>query len=292
MRILLVVDVLGWAFDNIARGIQKHSKYPCIIRTPSEIIMKDIKDCSVVISMDEEWTWNKISNRNKTLIKRNGLKTIVLIHNIMRHFPDPRVFDMIIPTNRELLAKAKKTYSESNNIRLMFSAADTDLFREVELPKNFKVGWAGSYNCPVKRTHLLKHLEYEVLIRGNDSSKFLVKNRSQNDIRDFYKSISVLVCLSRAEGGPLPPIEVASCGRAVISTSMGQMPDLLEKRWLIPVDNPIESMNKKLKVLGENPELLRKVGKRNAREVRKNWSWKIRAKQWDKLIEEVVNGKS
>lgn len=292
MKTLIVVDCYGWAFDNIAKGIQKYSKHHCIVRTPFEISKEDIDTCSVVISMDELNAWNKISDRRKLIMKRNGLKTIVLIHNIAKHFPDPKIFDMIVPTNRNLLAKAKRTYPESSNIRLMFTAADADLFREVELPKIFKVGWAGSYNCPVKRTHFLKDLNYGVSIRGSDSSKFLVKNRSQNDIRDFYKSISVLVCLSKAEGGPLPPMEAASCGRAVISTSMGQMPDLLEERWLVPVDNPIELMNEKLKLLEGNPKLLRKVGKRNAREVRKNWSWKVRAKQWDKLIEEVVNGKS
>lgn len=292
MNVLLVVDCYGWAFDNIARGIQKYSEHSCVIRIPSEINSRDINDCSVVISLDEEWTWNKISKRRKLMMKRNDLKTIVLIHNIMKHFPDPEVFDIIVPTNRNLLAKAKRIYPKANNIKLMFSGADTELFKETEMPRNFRAGWTGSYNCPIKRTHLLKHLDYEVLTMGNDSSKFLVKNRSQNDIRDFYNSISVLVCLSKAEGGPLPPIEAASCGRAVVSTSMGQMPDLLEKQWLVPVDKPVKLMNEKLKLLKEDFELLKKTGKRNATEVRKNWSWKVRAKQWDRLIEEVVNGKS
>jgi glycosyltransferase involved in cell wall biosynthesis len=44
---------------------------------------------------------------------------------------------------------------------------------------------------------------------------------------DFYRSNHVLICASQHEGGPLPIVESLACGRPVITTSVGIVPEIV-----------------------------------------------------------------
>ena len=46
------------------------------------------------------------------------------------------------------------------------------------------------------------------------------------EMLDFYNDIGTLVCFSESEGTPNPILEAAACGRAVLSTKVGNFPVL------------------------------------------------------------------
>jgi glycosyltransferase involved in cell wall biosynthesis len=54
------------------------------------------------------------------------------------------------------------------------------------------------------------------------------ENPVQRDqIGNFYRDNHVLICSSLHEGGPLPVIESLACGRPVITTNVGVIPEVV-----------------------------------------------------------------
>ncbi len=53
------------------------------------------------------------------------------------------------------------------------------------------------------------------------------KWRNRREMLDFYHSLDVYVCASRTEGTPNPCLEAAACGLPVITTRVGNMPELI-----------------------------------------------------------------
>ena len=67
------------------------------------------------------------------------------------------------------------------------------------------------------------NIEFRELALQKDSR--LIK--SHNDVREFYRSLDYYLCTSWHEGTPNPALEAASCGIPVITTRVGNMPDLV-----------------------------------------------------------------
>ena len=53
------------------------------------------------------------------------------------------------------------------------------------------------------------------------------KWRGPEEMREFYRSLDVYVCASRAEGTPNPCLEAAACGVPLVTTCVGNMPELV-----------------------------------------------------------------
>jgi len=53
------------------------------------------------------------------------------------------------------------------------------------------------------------------------------QRRSAEEMADWYNTGTVLVCASEAEGTPNPALEAAACGCTVVSTAVGNMPQLI-----------------------------------------------------------------
>ena len=51
--------------------------------------------------------------------------------------------------------------------------------------------------------------------------------RPAREMADWYNTGTVLVCASAAEGTPNPALEAAACGCVVVSTPVGNMPELI-----------------------------------------------------------------
>ena len=51
--------------------------------------------------------------------------------------------------------------------------------------------------------------------------------RPHREMADWYNTGTVLVCASAAEGTPNPALEAAACGCVVVSTAVGNMPELI-----------------------------------------------------------------
>lgn len=119
---------------------------------------------------------------------------------------------------------------------------------------------------------------------GKDVSGIL----SHREIRDqVYYSSSVYICASEFEATPNPALEALASGLPVISTRVGNMPELIKdgyngflvERSVAAIAGAIEKMKQM------DPDVL----SRNARaSIENGWSWKQQAEKYDTMFRELV----
>jgi hypothetical protein len=147
----------------------------------------------------------------------------------------------------------------------------------------------------VKRTHLLGKLDFPIKKQANWGGKYFSEEANSQPMLEFYHSIDCLVLTSASECQPRVVMEAMSCGIPVISTDVGSVSMLLDKMWIVPTipeHKVVEEMNKKLKMLAENPELRKNVGKRNRAFIYKNFSWELNQKYWDDVFTYLYNNET
>lgn len=136
------------------------------------------------------------------------------------------------------------------------------------------VGWVG--DCGHKN---MKGFEEYIMPLGrlnNVEIRFCDKEtnrKSYSEMPDFYNTIDVYVCASKTEGTPNPCLEAAACGRPIISTAVGNMPEFIRNnRNGFLVDRSLSALCQHVTLLRDNRILLKNMG-REARESAIEWSW-------------------
>ncbi len=139
------------------------------------------------------------------------------------------------------------------------------------------LGWAGSLNNhPGKRgiddfllpaLKGLNGVELRVAAREN-------LMRSQAEMVEFYQGLDAYVCTSRTEGGPHPLLEAAACGVPLISTPVGLAPQLIcdgDNGFLIERD--IAAIRCAVKELRDHRDLRVTMGRRARARIEREWTW-------------------
>jgi glycosyltransferase involved in cell wall biosynthesis len=146
------------------------------------------------------------------------------------------------------------------------------------------LGWAGSLkNHPGKRG-----VEDFILpaLAGMDGVTFKMaareeKWRIQEEMVEFYQGLDALICASRTEGGPHPLLEASACQVPVISTRVGIAPELIqhgENGFLI--ERNIDAIREAVLRLRDNREIRHQMGKRAREIVEEDWTWDVQAKHY------------
>ena len=113
----------------------------------------------------------------------------------------------------------------------------------------------------------------------------------QSWVRDnLYHRASVYICASEWEGTPNPALEALACGLPVISTRVGNMPELIvDGHNGFLVERSSASVAQALfKLKGLNPDELRKNALAT---IAQGWSWKQQSKKYDQMFRELKRRK-
>lgn len=168
---------------------------------------------------------------------------------------------------------------------------DTDFFYPQirKDPSELRVGFAGRLHG-VKRPHLLKQLNHQVIVQSNHGPEFFVE-KTLDKMREFYHSLDALVLTSESECMPRVILEAMACGLPVVVTDVGCLRYMVGKDWVTEV-NPegtvVAQMNACLKRL-EDPQLRLQVGQRNRQFACDYLSWKKQAPIWDDIFDSVYD---
>jgi len=304
MNILVIIDHYGWAYHMQARGLQKHSKHQITIKACNDVKKKDIAGADIV----HVWSWTNLPtvyNKVPLLKKRKiiaGSWSTIFPEDIYKKYmgpdyppPNLKNVEAMIISDRRIYDKIMSGEINKPNIKFYFSPhqVDGDLFSPNHVEhEGYILGWVGDARRPDKRVELLDKLDYPVKVRSTNIPKYFRKNRSLEEIRDFYNSLDVYVFVSDAtvEGGiSLTILEAMACGLPVISTNHGsELKNILEPEWIIPCqpeDQVVKLVNEKLRLLEENPKLREKIGERNRKKALE-CSWKKVAKQYDRIYDQ------
>lgn len=158
------------------------------------------------------------------------------------------------------------------------NGVDLDVFR-VRVPverRQPRVLWTGSrYHREIKAYDLrIRPLRERLTAAGIECDFALVDSfappRSFEQMAQWYNAGTVFVCASQSEGTPNTALEAAACGCTLVSTPVGNMPDLIRhdrNGYLVDPESP-DLAGTVLRAIENYPRLAAEL----QRDIRK-WSW-------------------
>ena len=318
-KVLLICDKKNWAYDSIAQALVKHNSSEGLLldifylKGKENLLKKLTKKYDLFFFLG----WQLIFEKRKALFGRQDIykkrfnfiedkKILTGIHS--HHAWDEK---MSMPDKSPLAPKglivslsrccgvnavSKRLYdifkeSGLKNIKYTPNGVDTDIFKPILSPcasNNISAGYSGSLKHDWRKG-IKEFMEPACVKAGIELKKAMPVDGhyvNPNEMPHFYNDIDIYLCASSSEGFSLSVLEASSCGRPVISTRVGGSEDLIvdgDNGFLVKRSK--DAIASKLKFLGSNPDLLKKMGFRNREMIERNWSWKIRAMAWIDFIE-------
>jgi glycosyltransferase involved in cell wall biosynthesis/2-polyprenyl-3-methyl-5-hydroxy-6-metoxy-1,4-benzoquinol methylase len=288
-RVLFVVDEPGWAHDAKTEALRRCLREDFDIRKryhrdlqPADL---DAADLAVV------YYWRQLtgSERVRDALERNRDKLLVGICShaelegelrepglaaLARHARAVFVHNALLYAEFAPLL-AMPVYYTPNGV-------DLDLFRPGDPPANarLRVGWAGSlqnfgrdlrgFDAIAEACAALPGVELAPAIKEDGS-------RRHEAMAEYYRGLDVYVCASRCEGTPNPCLEAAACGVPLVTTPVGNMPELVrdgENGFFVRPE--AADIRAKLERLLGDPALRSRMRATLLRDVAA-WSWRARA---------------
>ncbi|MBX3024441.1 glycosyltransferase family 4 protein [bacterium] len=239
----ILYDVPGWAYHNEAVALQKYAPpdfevsiaplEPATV-AGAEAALGDGPPADIVLLL-REFATAEVAD---ALRRRRWPSKLVVGWSCgfprrlgefyaLRHRADGWIFN-----NRECWLGSgqwPRTVEIANGV-------DLDVFSVTRPPatRRPKVLWVGSQLYRRLKGHddLMLPLRERLRGRGIDCELLLVDSRGPHkrtprQMAEWYNAGTVLVCASESEGTPNPALEAAACGCTVVSTRVGNMPELI-----------------------------------------------------------------
>jgi len=201
--------------------------------------------------------------------------------------------DHIVVNNEDL----HRQLGEPEGTAWISNGVDLDIYRVKILPgeRQHKVLWlGGDYHSGTKTdikgyfSHLVP-LAHELACRGIPVNyRRIETSRDRLDgenLIDWYNSGTVYACASSSEGTPNPALEAAACGCVVVSTPVGNMPELIQNGVngeLVPRD--VDAMADAIvRCIEDYPARSAAMQKTIA-----GWHWRDRAQQYYDLFRRLI----
>lgn len=272
MKILLMPNFEGWAFDRIAQGIKKYGSHDYEIKYEvdyrkyrgRELPNLDFNAYDRIILFAPWMDWTNLP----------WDKTICICHEAFEidSWNTTKYYKVFVTSDISL-----DYIKHKDNVLKVQTGIDFDDFFQ-EYPCDFSypvvVGWVGAisghkgkkgfndFYLPLDEWfHLYPHVKEADYIEPGEYPSF---------IRKYYSKIDVLICTSSWEGYPLSILEASACGVPVVSTKVGVAPEILPEKNL--TERKVESIRDTISNCGLYPADVSK------------WDWKLRIKEWEDAI--------
>ena len=265
MKILLVADRPGWAYDILAQSLKKYS-------TTHEI------EIEYIINIRREPKSFDLSTYDLTFF--------FLWFDGMRYGPQMKGFQFsktCVGVHSLSWIKRGMTAKQAEDICNQFAATgyiskeigglldlrngfftpngiDDELFKPTNLPKDDQIRfmWVGnpstSHHGDNKAFHsIVEPVCQELGVVLNTATPLNPVPRDK--MGEFYAQNHVLICASKHEGGPMPILEALASARPVISTSVGVVPELVvhEQNGLL-IERSRSDLREAIQYLVNNPK--------------------------------------
>ena len=183
------------------------------------------------------------------------------------------------------------------------NGVDADYFfpspTKIYNPANIRIGWVGKIKAAKKYSALL---EARAQLDGKGFSFHVaaypkrVRKRellSSKEIRNFYRGTDYYLCTSWHEGTPNPALEAAACGVPVVTTRVGNMPELIDHNVNgFFVEPKVDSIVVWLREIQNLEFLDYQVLATNIRErILRDWTWERNVKNYRMAFSRLLGGR-
>lgn len=288
-KILLLPDRPNWAYDFCADELVRYlgHKY--------EFEKAFLKDVSSIRSDKYDAIFDFCSSLSR-LAKRikDNKRTIASIRSYSNvgKYPEHYTASFLVEHYAaiSILCEGMREVIPQDAIPIFYTplGVDTSLFRPIDHKHKFTIGFAGNCKRFWKRVDIIKEAarKAKVPLKIADKDQF-----SHAEMPHFYKKIDCYVCMSdsKTEGGPNTAIEAASCGKAIISTNVGVVADIIgqEGGVLVPYRDT-KALIATIERLRCDKDLTRQMGQYNRQVILKKWTWKQQVKNYEQLFDFVL----
>ena len=301
LSLRIIYDVDGWAFHNRALALEKYApedfdvSIASIRGTPNLEAALGDEPVDVVYLMDR----SKLAKLQAILEERQWNPRIVV--NWSNGWPMRLpIFYQLIGSSDLVLINNKvywETTGELPGTYFMPNGVDREIFNVTRpiADRSPRVLWVGSelrrklkgyddYLIPLQGELEKTGIPYDFRLVDSYSDK----KATPEQMADWYNSGTILVCASEMEGTPNPALEAAACGCVIVSTAVGNMPELIRKGvngYIVKRDTRailrgIRSATKKYPKLAE--KMQRDIAK---------WDWQPRSEIFYNLLRKVCDPK-
>jgi len=289
--ILFICDVIGWAWWIKAHYLKQYLSDEFDIDIIS--VIGEGSSRSIRNDYDIYFTFGFDFVDLIRWIPQGKKITCVTAHRNWEQFKvaeKSKFVDAVVAVSNLLLEEIKEFHP---NTYYLPNGVDETLFREIiPIPlerDNLYVGHVGKL-FPVKNQKSIiepacKLAEVVYLPHYNNHKNAIPHSHMVN----IYQNMDLFICASDEDGTPNGGLEAASCGRAIISNNIGNLPDLLSAgNCGIIVEKNIDAYVEALLYLKNNRNKLVEMGKNARKEIETNWTWKIQAENYRKMFREVL----
>ena len=285
MRICIVIDKWGWAYDRIAQALIKFNKSEhqfevYAAKTDAKKIKRSKADRFLVMGYQ---CWDKVGflPKDRTFVGVHGH------HQWDGHKITPEV-DVAPPAElHEFLSSFRGVNVVSERLHRLFPYAaytpngvDCDIFKRVVLPtycdNRLVVGCA--YNPKHDWRKGVKDIIEPACDEDWADLVLAPRNKKLHEMPAWYNSIDVYVCTSSSEGLSLSVLEALACGRVIVSTIRNE----IDTQMI--VDRTPEALRLELFDSMDTPFLVA-MSKKAEAEAKERWSWEKRCGAWIDFLE-------
>jgi glycosyltransferase involved in cell wall biosynthesis len=167
-------------------------------------------------------------------------------------------------------------------------SAAGDLLGRPSIDRPIRVGWAGNPQSKAKGfTELIKPLAKIPWIDLR-VARFGGGALTSEQMRVFYESIDVYLCVSSSEGSNNSLMEASACGCAVVTTDVGNVNEyLVPNESALFIDRNLDSVLAAISRIRDHPDLIRSLGLRAADAV-KPFSWTVQVRRHATFFEQAL----
>jgi glycosyltransferase involved in cell wall biosynthesis len=297
-RVLFLIDIPGWAHDHKSRNIMQHLgddfSFRCVYYDTVKPEDLDWADAILIYFWQQ---YKVLRNRGfEDALLRNQKKLMIGICSFIE-LEGPWLEQGLAILNQhaqrvfihnKLLLE---TFKPQLQVPVHFTpnGVDTQFFtpKDRSPGKLLRIGWAGSVsNHSHKRGYFDFILPAVCSLSGIEfvpaAREWLWRDHAA--MRTYYRELDVYLCASRTEGTPNPCLEAAACGLTLVSTPVGNMPELIrdgENGFLVARD--VHAIAAKLAFLRDDRELCSVTSQQIRRDIL-SWDWSQQALAYGAML--------
>jgi glycosyltransferase involved in cell wall biosynthesis len=297
-HVLCIVNCPGWAHDRKTDALARvlADRYQLEKRFQADLTAADLEAADAILF----FFWLQVDElpHLRPLLRARRDRLLIGVcshHELDGAWRRPALATLaearaIFVNNRLLLAEVAPLLPVP--VHYTPNGVDTTFFHPPVSPRalggRLRVGWAGSLtnHGPTHRgvqeviAPAAAMVGAELCLAAREE-----RWRTAEEMLEFYHSLDVYVCASNSEGTPNPCLEAAACGLPVVTTAVGNMPELIRDGHNgFLVERQPQEVAARLALLRDDVALRGRMGAA-ARASVESWDWQRQAQRYRPLFD-------